>query len=299
MRVRVVVALLLVLVAAGTFNYLRPIPAVSPAHLLRTSDVVPGTPPGLPWPARGSAAVGVSGLGFLASSSNAQAIPAASVTKVMTALVILADKPLKSNESGPTVTLTEADVQSYQADLAGGQSVVKVEAGEQLSELQLLQGMLIPSANNYAESAARWDAGSLGAFVARMNDRASKLKLAHTKFADVSGASPASVSTPADLLALGMEAMRDPVFAGIVAAPQADLPVAGTVYNEGDDRRPRDRDLRMRHGPAVACDRIRQCEEADRGHIAGPARPEDPLAERGGGHIHDAVGGTVGPGLRR
>ena len=215
MRVRLVVALLLVLLALGAFNYLRPIPAVSPAHLLRTSDVVPGTAPGLPWPSRGSAAVGVSGLGLLASSGNAQTFPAASVTKVMTALVILADKPLKSNE----------------ADLAGGQSVAKVEAGEQLSELQLLQGMLIPSANNYAESAARWDAGSLGAFIARMNDRAAKLKLAHTKFADVSGASPASVSTPADLLALGMEAMRDPVFAEIVATPQVDLPVAGTVYN--------------------------------------------------------------------
>jgi len=231
MRVRLVVALLLVLLALGAFNYLRPIPAVSPAHLLRTSDVVPGTAPGLPWPSRGSAAVGVSGLGLLASSGNAQTFPAASITKVMTALVILADKPLKSNEGGPTVTLTEADVQSYQADLAGGQSVAKVEAGEQLSELQLLQGMLIPSANNYAESAARWDAGSLGAFIARMNDRAAKLKLAHTKFADVSGASPASVSTPADLLALGMEAMRDPVFAEIVATPQVDLPVAGTVYN--------------------------------------------------------------------
>ena len=231
MRVRLVVALLLVLLALGAFNYLRPIPAVSPAHLLRTSDVVPGTAPSLPWPSRGSAAVGVSGLGLLASSGNAQTFPAASITKVMTALVILADKPLKSNEGGPTVTLTEADVQSYQADLAGGQSVAKVEAGEQLSELQLLQGMLIPSANNYAESAARWDAGSLGAFIARMNDRAAKLKLAHTKFADVSGASPASVSTPADLLALGMEAMRDPVFAEIVATPQVDLPVAGTVYN--------------------------------------------------------------------
>src|SRR5437867_2571403 len=221
MRVRLVVALLLVLVALGAFNYLRPIPAISPAHLLRTSDVVPGAPPGLPWPSRGSAAVGVSGLGLLASSGNAQTFPAASVTKVMTALVILADKPLKSNEGGPTVTLTGADVQSYQADLAGGQSVAKVEVGEQLSELQLVQGMLIPSANNYAESAARWDAGSLGAFIARMNDRAAKLKLAHTKFADVSGASPASVSTPADLLALGMEAMRDPVFAEIVAGNEA------------------------------------------------------------------------------
>src|SRR5207245_9779670 len=129
MRVRLVVALRLVLVVLGAFIYLRPIPAVSPAHLLRTSDVVPGAAPSLPWPSRGSAAVGVSGLGLLASSGNAQTFPAASVTKVMTALVILADKPLKSHEGGPTVTLTEAGVQPYQADLAGGQRVAEVEGG--------------------------------------------------------------------------------------------------------------------------------------------------------------------------
>src|SRR2546427_10302204 len=158
MRVRLVVALLLVLLALGAFNYLRPIPAVSPAHLLRTSDVVPGTAPGLPWPSRGSAAVGVSGLGFLASSGNAQTFPAASITKVMTALVILADKPLKSNEGGPTVTLTEADVQSYQADLAGGQSVAKVEAGGEASEAEHPQGRLVPSAHNHADAAGGGEA---------------------------------------------------------------------------------------------------------------------------------------------
>ena len=231
MRLRVGVALLLVLAALGAFNYLRPIPAVSPTHLLRTSEVVAGTAPTLPWPSRGSAAVGVSGLGFLGGSGNEQPIPAASVTKVMTALVLLGDKPLKTGDVGPTVTLTDADLASYQADVAAGQSVVKVEAGETLSELQLLQGMLIPSANNYAETVARWDAGSLATFVSRMNDRAAGLKLAHTKFADVSGASPASVSTPSDLVTLGMVAMRDPVFAATVALPQVDLPVAGTVYN--------------------------------------------------------------------
>ena len=96
MRLRVGVALLLVLAALGAVNYLRPIPAVAPTHLLRTSDVVPGTAPSLPWPSRGSAAVGVSGLGLLAGSGNEQAIPAASVTKVMTVLVILADKNQKS-----------------------------------------------------------------------------------------------------------------------------------------------------------------------------------------------------------
>ncbi|HEY6115603.1 MAG TPA: D-alanyl-D-alanine carboxypeptidase [Candidatus Dormibacteraeota bacterium] len=231
MRVRVGVALLLVVVAAAAVNYLRPIPSVAPVHLLKATGVVPGDAPSLPWPARGSAAVGVAGLGFIATSGNERAIPAASVTKVMTAMVLLTDKPLSQGQSGPTVTLTDADVQSYESDLAQKQSTARVEAGEQLTERQLLQGMLIPSANNLAETAARWDAGSIASFVAKMNARATSLGMTHTKFADVSGASALSVSTPSDLLVLGMEAMKNQAFAEIVAMPQADLPVAGTVYN--------------------------------------------------------------------
>jgi serine-type D-Ala-D-Ala carboxypeptidase (penicillin-binding protein 5/6) len=231
MRWRVGAVLLLIVVALAAWNYLRPVPAVAATAALPTSEVVPGTPPALPWPGVGSAAVGVSGLGFIASSGNEKALPAASVTKVMTALIILEDKPLQRGEDGPTLTLTDADVQAYQADLAQNQSVVAVEAGEVLTEDQALEGMLIPSANNLAETLARWDAGSVQAFVTKMNDRASELHLAHTKFADPSGIDPASVSTPSDLMALGMVAMKQDVFADIVAMASADLPVAGTVYN--------------------------------------------------------------------
>jgi D-alanyl-D-alanine carboxypeptidase (penicillin-binding protein 5/6) len=231
MRVRVGAALCLLVLAAGAVNYLRPIPAVAPVHLLRATDTIPGAAPALPWPSRGSAAVGVSGLGLVASSGNEQAIPAASVAKVMTALVILNGHPLHGGESGPVITIGDADVQAYETELKAGQSVVKVEVGEQLTELQLLQGMLIPSANNLAETAARWDAGSLDRFVGKMNDLAKGVHMPHTTFADVSGASPSTVSTPSDLVHLGMRAMSDPAFAAIVAMPQVDLPVAGTVYN--------------------------------------------------------------------
>jgi D-alanyl-D-alanine carboxypeptidase (penicillin-binding protein 5/6) len=91
--------------------------------------------------------------------------------------------------------------------------------------------MLIPSANNLAETIALWDAGSIPAFVAKMNARAAAMHLTHTRFADSSGASAASVSTPTDLLSLGMAAMQNPVLAQIVAMGQVTLPVAGTVYN--------------------------------------------------------------------
>ena len=231
MRLRIGIFLLLVVFGLTAWNYLRPIPAVAATGSVHASEAISGTAPVLPWPSRGSAAVSVQNLGFKASSGNEQAIPAASVTKVMTALVILDDKPLKKGDQGPTVTITAADVQFYNADVANKESVAEVRAGEQLSELQLLQGMLIPSANNFAETLAVWDAGSIAAFVAKMNTRAGALHLTQTKFADPSGANPGSVSTPTDLVLLGAAAMNQEVFAQVVAMGQAQLPVAGIVYS--------------------------------------------------------------------
>ena len=231
MRLRIGIFLLLVVLGLGTWNYLRPIPEVAASGGPAASEVIAGTPPVMPWPSRGSAAVGVQSLGFVASSGNELAIPAASVAKVMTTLVILEDKPLKQGDPGPTITITDADVQAYNADFANKESVARVLAGEQITELQLLEGALIPSANNFAETLARWDAGSTDAFIAKMNSRAAALHLSHTKFADTSGANPGTVSTPSDLMTLGMTAMKQEVFAQVVGMASADLPVAGTVYN--------------------------------------------------------------------
>jgi len=91
--------------------------------------------------------------------------------------------------------------------------------------------VLIPSANNLAETLARWDAGSIDAFVTKMNSRAAELHLTRTRFADTSGANPGSVSTPTDLILLGAIAMKQEVFAQVVGMSQAILPVAGIVYN--------------------------------------------------------------------
>lgn len=231
MRRRVGIFLVLVVAGVAAWNYLRPIPAVAATGTVAASETITGTAPPLPWPNRGSGAVGVQSLGFIASSGDEQPIPAASVTKVMTALIVLEDKPLQKGQPGPTITLTDADVQAYQVDFANKESVVEVRAGEQLTELQALQGMLIPSANNLAETLARWDAGSIDAFVAKMNRRAADLKMTHSKFADTSGIDPGSVSSPSDLMSLGVAAMKQEVFAQVVGMGQAQLPVAGIVYN--------------------------------------------------------------------
>jgi D-alanyl-D-alanine carboxypeptidase (penicillin-binding protein 5/6) len=108
---------------------------------------------------------------------------------------------------------------------------VSVAAGEQLTELQALQALLLPSANNVAAVLARWDAGSVDRFVARMNATARSLGLAHTRYTDPSGYDDATVSTAADQVRIVDRAMRLPLFASIVATSSATLPVAGTVHN--------------------------------------------------------------------
>jgi D-alanyl-D-alanine carboxypeptidase (penicillin-binding protein 5/6) len=227
----VVVPLLVLGAGLLTWNWFRPLPAVQASASVPAATRLSGAPPALPWPGAGSAAVAVAHLGMIGSSGNERPVPAASVTKVMTALIVLEDKPLKKGESGPSITITDQDVQTYLSDKAAEQSVVEVRAGEKLAEFEALEGMLIPSGNNIAETLARWDAGSVNAFVDKMNSRAKALGLTHTTFADPAGASVQSVSTPSDLVVLGMAAMQQDVIAQVVALPSAQLPVAGVVFN--------------------------------------------------------------------
>ncbi len=226
-------AVVLVVVCAAVFaavQFLRPAPAAT-IRATRTTFVTSGTPVSLPWPTQGSAALAVEGSGMVGSAGSGAAVPIASITKVMTALVVVHDHPLAAGQSGPTIGITAADVAQYQADLASQQSVVAVVAGEQITELQALEALLVPSGNNMAQVLAVWDRGSVAAFVAAMNARASGMGLRHTHFAGPSGLDPASVSTASDLVRLGEVAEANPVLASIVAMASVTLPVAGTVYN--------------------------------------------------------------------
>jgi len=106
-----------------------------------------------------------------------------------------------------------------------------VQVGEALTERQLLDGLLIPSGNNFADLLARWDAGSTDAFVAKLNSRAAALGMKQSHFADASGFSEQTVGTPSDLVLAGEALMAVPVLAQIVGEAQVDLPVAGTSFN--------------------------------------------------------------------
>ena len=183
------------------------------------------------WPADGQAAVVLTGGSQIEAGPNQHAAPIASVAKVMTAYLVLRDHPLRRGQEGPAITLTDADVADTGRRADQGESVVPVAAGEQLTEHQALQALLLPSANNIAVVLARWDAGSEGRFVARMNAAARSLGMADTRYTDPSGYDDATVSTAADQVRIVQRAMRLAAFANIVATPAATLPVAGTVRN--------------------------------------------------------------------
>jgi D-alanyl-D-alanine carboxypeptidase (penicillin-binding protein 5/6) len=181
-------------------------------------------------PQSGQAAL-VIGNGPLAASPDEQPALIASLAKVMTAYLMLERYPLDGAQDGFTITVTEAQAPAGAQGASQGQSDVAVQAGEQLTERQLLEALLIPSGNNIARILAAQVAGSETSFVAEMNAEAHALGMDHTTYTDPSGFDPSTVSTAADQLRVFQRAMRFPVFRQSVSMASVTLPVAGTLAN--------------------------------------------------------------------
>ena len=225
------VAVLLVAVVGGVATYnLRAATTLQAAVVAVPSTTVltPGTPPVLPWPTVGESAVVVPAVGFSSQSGAEQSVPIASLTKLMAAWVILHDHPLAAGQDGPSVTMTSVDVEDVAHDDETDQANVPVADGEILNERQLLEGLIVHSANNLADTLARWDAGTVPAFVAKMNAAAASLGMTNTHYVDADGFESQSVSTVADVLKVAAQLMANPTFAEIAQLQSVTLPVAGT-----------------------------------------------------------------------
>jgi D-alanyl-D-alanine carboxypeptidase (penicillin-binding protein 5/6) len=166
-----------------------------------------------------------------AASPNEQLAPIASLAKVLTAYLTLKSYPLSGAQGGFTITVTAAQAQAEAQDAAQDQPVAAVRAGEQLTERQLLEALLIPSGDNIARMLAVQVAGSETRVLAEMNADARAFGMGHTIYTDPSGFDPSTVSAAADQLRVFQQAMRFPVFGQIVSMASVTLPVAGTVTN--------------------------------------------------------------------
>ena len=155
--------------------------------------------------------------------------PIASITKVMTALVILQAGGLNRKITVPkSVT---AYVARFDANAAG------LIPGQVFTVDELMHAMLIVSAADAAYTLANAYGPGLPAFIAKMNAEAAKLGLAHTHFTSPDGlpypSETSTFSTPAELVRLGEIAMGYQEFRSIVALHIYNIPKGGghTAYS--------------------------------------------------------------------
>lgn len=217
----IIAALIVVL---GIIQMVRPVshPVVSAS--VAVQQHVSGAQPALPWPSGVQADIGVPGIGNFPQHGPAGPRPIGSMAKMMTAYVVLKAHPLGVFRNGPSITVTQQDVNLYQQDAATQQSAMPVVAGDRLSELTLLEGLLVPSGNNIATMLAQWVSGSSSEFAKQMNQAAQAIGLKETHYHGPVGLDPSTVSTAADQMKLSMFLMKDPLFQQIVAMPQMFVP---------------------------------------------------------------------------
>jgi D-alanyl-D-alanine carboxypeptidase (penicillin-binding protein 5/6) len=231
--VAVLTAFILVVVIGVPAAILAPVPkavaTVPSAEPTLTASAHPR------FPSFGDGAIGAVGLpGVLAHSGSQAPHSIASITKVVTMLVVLDRKPLSGKQEGPTITFTQRDVQIYQDVVAENGSNAPVRAGWRLTERQAIETTMLPSANNYAQSLALWAYGSVPTYLAAARAFLKAHGLTHTTLVDTNGLAAGDRSTPADLVALGKLAHANPVLAQIVSMRSITEPQIGLITNTNE-----------------------------------------------------------------
>ena len=142
-------------------------------------------------------------------------LPVASLTKVMTALVVTTMARPRDR------VRIHTDALRYT-----GRSVGVLKRGKRVAVEALLSAALITSANDAATALAHHVGGSVGGFVRLMNERARELGLACSRFVSAHGAEPANRSCAADLAALTRLAMAQRRITRIARIAYTQIPAA-------------------------------------------------------------------------
>lgn len=183
-------------------------------------------------PSYGASAIGVIGYPEASASAGSTApLPIASISKIVTSLVVLEAKPLSPGDSGPTITFTAADAALRAKYVALNGETKPLAAGSTISQLDLMRVTLVASANNYADALTGWAFGSRGAFQIAVTAWLGSHGLDHTTIVEPTGINPGNVSTAADLVEIGKLALANPVISQIVSTPTMTLAGVGTFAN--------------------------------------------------------------------
>ncbi|MER8067335.1 D-alanyl-D-alanine carboxypeptidase [Streptomyces sp. NPDC094034] len=211
----------LALIVFAVVQAVRPLPAPTLALSADPTFTFEGGELDMPWPDEGQGAVEVEGVGTIGTYGQQKPAPIASVAKVMTAYVILKDHPITGEQVGPKI---EVDKKAGEEANRPDESTAPIREGQEFTQKQMLQLLMIPSGNNAARLLARWDAKSESAFVVKMNAAAKDLGMTNTTYTDPSGLESSTVSTATDQLKLGKAVMQNDVFREIVNLPQVEIP---------------------------------------------------------------------------
>jgi D-alanyl-D-alanine carboxypeptidase (penicillin-binding protein 5/6) len=183
------------------------------------------------WPASGSAAIGlVEANGSVSCRVNGSDVvrPTASVAKIITALVL----SRKITDENSVITLNESDVLIYNQIVAAGGSNLLVHAGEKLTFREILEGILIVSADNLADSMANKIFGDFAKYKSAAEDFLRENGLTATTIGtDASGLDAGTVSTPSDLCKLTALALKNPLIAEIMGESSKTISTGQSLVN--------------------------------------------------------------------
>lgn len=140
-------------------------------------------------------------------------LPIASLTKLMTALVVVdADLPMNH-----PISITNADVDRLK------NSGSRLPVGTRMTRGEALHLALMSSENRAAHALGRTFPGGMDQFVRRMNQKARELGMRNTRFVEPTGLSPRNESTARDLAVLAAETARHPIIRTLTTSPGYDL----------------------------------------------------------------------------
>jgi D-alanyl-D-alanine endopeptidase (penicillin-binding protein 7) len=129
------------------------------------------------------------------------ALPIASITKLMTSLVVVE----ANQDMNEVLTVSQDDVDKEK------NSHSRLRIGSQLTRANMLHIALMSSENRAASALGRHYPGGLPAFVAAMNAKAQSLGMSHTRYVDSTGLSSSNVASAGDLAKLVAAAHQHPI----------------------------------------------------------------------------------------
>lgn len=145
----------------------------------------------------------------------------ASITKVMTALLVMEALDNGTLTTDTVITVSEAAAKKTYSN----ESSANLKVGEQLTVEQLLYCLMLPSANDAAKALGEAVSGSISDFVARMNQRAQELNCKNTHFVNPHGLhDPEHYTTAYDISLIFAQALKHDLFRTIIATPSYKVP---------------------------------------------------------------------------